>query len=301
MARYTVAVLVCLLAASAGPQSLHAQSPESLADSSTDSSPRSSRTRGSVTGARKYKRSNATRRTAEKYQQRRVRRAKRHLRRGLRYYEQRRFERAIAEFSRGYDIHPLPEFLFALGQSERRSGDCASARVYYQRFLATSPPARQVTAANMHVEGCRRALQDGPGSARDNPAPRPEPVQPVQSVYIPPVADTAPAPWYHDWLGDSLLAVGTASVATGVILVVKSRSDTDQAGWVATYPEYDTAVNSARRSRLLGIVSLAAGTALVAGAAYRFHRSRRDTERLALVPDIQPLKGGIAVGLGGRF
>lgn len=259
MARYTVAVLVCVLAASADPQSLYAQSSDSA-------------------------------------ERQRTRRAKRYLDRGLAYYEQRQFERAIAEFLTGYEIDPQPQFLFALGQSERRSGDCASARVYYQRFLATSPPARQVAAANMQLRACRAALQNGPGSER--PAPSPEPVQPV---FVAPVADASPAPWYHDLLGDSLLALGTASVATGVILVVKSRSDAGRAGWAETYPEYDTALKSARQSRLLGITALAAGTALVAGAAYRFHRSRQREERFALVPDIQPLKGGLAVGLGGRF
>lgn len=289
MAKYTVALLVSAMAIVAGPQSLHAQSQRSTSSNGSAHQAVKSRIKTS---------SRAARRAAQRTARRQARRAKRHLQRGLKYYGQRQFERAIGEFSTGYDIDPQPAFLFALGQSERRSGDCASATVYYRRFLATAPPERQVQAATMHIEGCKRALENGPGNRLSKAPPKPRPVQPI---YIPPVSENQPSPWYRDWLGNSLLATGTASVATGVVLILGAQSATERASWVETYAEYDMELSDARRKRLWGVSALAVGTALVAGAAYRYHRRQKSEDHLAIAPDIQPMQGGVAVGLGGRF
>ena len=281
MVKITVAVLAFAMANLAQPRLLLAQSSESQ-----------------TVGASARKASaNNLRRGSRKRARLTKRRADRHLSRGLAYYDGRQFESAIAEFLAGYDVDPRPAFLFALGQSERRSGDCASATVYYRRFLTTSPPDRQVQAATMHLEGCKQALQDGPGKQFRQVEPAP-----VRTVYVQTEPAPEPSPWYRDWVGNSLLGVGTASVVAGAALVLASRSAADRASWVETYAEYDREINRARRARLWGISALAAGTALVAGAAYRFHsQSQKREDRFSLQPDIQPLQGGVAVSLGGRF
>ena len=81
----------------------------------------------------------------------------------------------------------------------------------------------------------------------------------------------------------------------------RAQSAADRASWVETYAEYDMELSDARRKRLWGVSALAIGTALVAGAAYRYHKRKNSEDRLAVVPDIQPMQGGVAVGLGGRF
>ena len=282
MVKTTVAALVLAMAIIAQPPALQAQSSDSR-----------------VVGVSARKARSTPHKESSEVTRQDRKQADRHLQRGLAYYDDRQFERAIAEFLAGYDLDPRPAFLFALGQSERRSGDCASATVYYRRFLTTSPPQRQVQAATLHLHGCKRALEDGPGRHFRATAPAPAP---VQTVFVQPLPVSEPSPWYHDWVGDSLLGLGTASVATGVGLLVSARSAADRASWVETYTEYDREMTQARRARTWGITALFAGTALVAGAAYRLHSQARQREDgLALHTNFQPLQGGLAVSLGGRF
>lgn len=81
-----------------------------------------------------------------------------YLAKGLSLYERDQFDQAILEFHAGYQASGRPEFLFAIAQAMRRSGDCAGAITYYQKFVAKKPPAKQVEAARMHIRGCRQEM-----------------------------------------------------------------------------------------------------------------------------------------------
>lgn len=232
-----------------------------------------------------------------------------HLATGLAHYEAREFEQAIAEFHAGYKLTQAPEFLFALGQAERLSGDCASALVYYERFLFTEPPERQVRAARMHKQRCEVALASRPGqrgrirpsvarAARTARAVRAaRAARPLSLSGLEPAAQPqALAPWYHDAVGGSLLGTAAVSVAAGVYLLQSSSMAVDKATMAFTYSEYDMSLAQARQQRTWGLVSLAAGSALLTGAVYRFVDQRARRELM-----VAPQHGGVAVSVGGRF
>lgn len=247
-----------------------------------------------------------------------------YLERGLAHYDARAFEKAIKAFLAGYKIDPRPVFLFALGQAERRSGDCRSALSYYRRFLATSPPAAQERAARMHIRGCKKALVSGPaldperagsdtGPGQREPK-RPDPAAPAKTrtaIAATPAAPSLPepdasppvqsSPWYHDATGGVLLGTGTIALLAGVGFLATSESIHDQAAWAPTYPEYDIEITRARRYRLWGIAAITTGTALAAGALYRYHRySRRESPSQRNI-GISPTSGGLAISYGGQF
>ena len=74
-------------------------------------------------------------------------------------------------------------------------------------------------------------------------------------------------PWYRDKVGASLLGAGVASAALGVGFYVASVSDEAAAESAATYGEYDDLLARAGRRRTVAWVGLAAGGALLGGAA----------------------------------
>jgi tetratricopeptide (TPR) repeat protein len=234
-----------------------------------------------------------------------------YLARGLAHYRAREFEKAIKAFHAGYKIDSRPEFLFALGQAERRSGDCISALGYYRRFLDTEPPARQEQAARMHMRSCEKALVSGPVIQKTQPegAPRraierasrkaaPVRKRPVAVAVIPP---PQPSPWYHDTAGGVLLSTGAVAVLTGAGFLVASAAAEDRATWAATYPEYDLDIARARRYQLWGAAAMGAGSVLIAGAIYRYHSRSRRLSTEAREIGISPSAGGLTISYGGRF
>lgn len=240
------------------------------------------------------------------------RRADRLLAKGLAHYEARRFEQAIAAFRAGFRAESRPEFLFALAQAERRSGDCSSAIVYYQRFLATSPARSQARAARDHLEACQKALGSGParGGSRSNAVSsnRDEAMAPPLAI---PLKAQESAPWYRDTTGHILLGSGVVSVAAGVGFLAMARSEESRAYFATTIPDLDMHRSRARRHRDWSLVAAGAGVAFLSSAVLRYvtraaagspgsrdgapaSASRRDLS-------IMPSEHGVAVGLGGRF
>ncbi len=149
-----------------------------------------------------------------------------HLQRGIEFYAQKQYELALVEFRAGYALDPRPDFLFAMAQAERLSGDCPTAVVYYQRFLETHPDPNQAEAARVNLRRCNRALESGPGGrprvstpaaleeAEEASAP-PEPIQaPAAALTAGPRRDQAP--WYHDLAGGAMAGGGVAALGVSI-------------------------------------------------------------------------------------
>ena len=241
-----------------------------------------------------------------------------HLARGLAFYEAREFEQAIAEFHAGYQVDPRPELLFALAQAERRSGDCASALIYYQRFLATHPPLQQVRAANRQRASCLAALRSGPAHGKQRSSDRTRSLAGDSPASLSSQKGQAPAPgsgpvvvmlhspWYHDALADILIGSSATSIVVGIGFLSASRSAREDASVAATYPEHAMQIGRAERYRDWGLVGLASGAALASVAVIRLatRQSRRwlesplgETSTLSITPS----RGGFTIGYGGRF
>src|SRR5690242_4138817 len=99
--------------------------------------------------------------------------ARAHLERGLRLYDAHDYAQAVDEFTRGFELDPRPEFLYALGQAERLSGDCEHALASYERFLRTSPSEAQVASTQKNIERCQAELRAHPAAPAPAPAPTP--------------------------------------------------------------------------------------------------------------------------------
>ena len=70
-----------------------------------------------------------------------------HLQAGMKLYEEEHYVEAIAELRAGLAIDPQPDILYALGQAERKRGDCKRAVEYYQSCLAlVKDPAAPCTS-----------------------------------------------------------------------------------------------------------------------------------------------------------
>jgi tetratricopeptide (TPR) repeat protein len=152
-----------------------------------------------------------------------------HFDRGLRHYNVQSYGDAIAEFKAAYEIDPRPEFLYALAQAQRMSGDCAAAVVSYQAFLRTAPPARQAAPAQEQLQRCQNALAEkdapeGPAiSSAPSPAQAPPPSLSIAPLTTPatasPPATAEPRRIYQRWwfwtLVGGAVAAGVGIAAAG--------------------------------------------------------------------------------------
>ncbi len=184
---------------------------------------------------------------------------------GLERYEAGDFKGAIDAFVTGNKLDPRPAFLFAIAQAERRRGDCGAAIIYYERFLATSPPESQAEAARDQRDRCEHAVGATPVAEPTLPAPTlivqaPEP-EPEQ-VRVPP-----PRPVWRDPL---VLGLGTGAVIAsiaGVTLLRTAVGAADDAMAADTYDAYAGYRDRAYTARTYGVISLSAGIALGAATA----------------------------------
>lgn len=210
--------------------------------------------------------------------------AKAHLEKGLRAYDVQSYAEAIDEFRAGYQIDTRPEFLYALGQAERLSGDCKGAMEAYRSFLRTNPSSRQEGSAKKNLQRCARELEAAASAAPRPPAsvepaaeraavpPPPEPVPP------PP----APAPYYRDMLGGAALGVGLAGIGAGGALWGIGEAQIGAVNGASRYDQFARSAAGAQGAetlRIAGIVSVSVGGALLVVAAVRYgvlaRRARR--------------------------
>lgn len=230
-----------------------------------------------------------------------------HLERGIEFYAEKQYELAIVEFRAGYALDPRADFLFALAQAERLSGDCPTAVVYYKRFLETDPDPNQAEAARVNTRRCERALESGPGGRPEEPtdlaldgaeaATAAEPAAVASPVITrDPEGRTG---WYGDPLGGALIGGSAVGLGLGVAFLVATSSAESAAASATTYDDYTAHLDRARRNRTFSVIGFGAGLALGAAATYRYLTvKRRDGRALSLVPTAGSATG---VALLGRF
>ena len=171
-----------------------------------------------------------------------------HLVRGSRLYDQGRYDDAIAELKAGYALDARPEFLYALGQAERKRGDCRAAIGWYQRYVDSGPSTQRTVATLVQIDRCKEELASSttrppPAPAEPPPAaataPPPEVATPPSSeppseptaAASAPARDTSPrasTPLYKRWWLWTVVAVVVADgIGAGVAIALSQRSTFD--------------------------------------------------------------------------
>src|SRR5262245_32736376 len=87
------------------------------------------------------------------------RKAKAYFKQGKAYQDAGAYDDAIAQYRSAYDLVPLPELLFNIGQSYRLKADKGKAVEYYRRYLEAVPEGRGSDEAREHVAKLRRELE----------------------------------------------------------------------------------------------------------------------------------------------
>ena len=172
-----------------------------------------------------------------------------HLVRGSRLYEQGHYDEAIAELKGGYAIDPRPDFFYALGQAERKRGDCKAAIGWYQRYVDSGPSTQRTVATLVQIDRCKQELATAvPSTVTPRPPveqqappvvaePAPPPPPPAATATSEPAPVAAPArdsgsrgttPIYKRWWLWTIVAVVVAGgVGLGVGLALTQRSSFD--------------------------------------------------------------------------
>jgi hypothetical protein len=189
--------------------------------------------------------------------------ARAHFDRALSLFGTHDYAAAIVDLEDGYALDPRRDFLFAEAQAKRLGGDCGGAVALYQRFLTTSPPAVQASAAQIALGRCAQELANRAPVIVTLPAP---------AAIPPPASETR---WSRDPWGVSLSAAGVVGLGIGVGYLAASagaRGDADAATSSADYARHW----STAETRLdVAVGALVIGGALAATGAARLLTVRR--------------------------
>lgn len=188
---------------------------------------------------------------------------------------------AIREYRAAYQAEQRPELLWGLAQALRMSGDCRSAILSYKAYRRADVSANQGTAAELMITRCeaelmkrdaeaaKAATPEQPAAAAQ-PAPAPATSQEAPKPAAPPPAPEGPKKFYEDALGDILLVAGVAAAGVGGYFLMKGNSQVSDGNGASTYGSHTDGVDDGKKKQTLGVITLAAGGALLAGATLRF-------------------------------
>ncbi|HUS32298.1 MAG TPA: tetratricopeptide repeat protein, partial [Kofleriaceae bacterium] len=173
-------------------------------------------------------------------------------------YERGDYDEARRILLNMYALTPEPKLLFALGQVELNLEHYDAAIRYYEKFLATDPPADQAALAQQAIGAARIKLAQPEKEAPPPPLP-------------PEVKHYPPRRWYLEDTG--FVAFGGLAIGVGAGLVVYSHQlGTDHHG---TLSQFDMRLDQARTMKWTGIGVASAG-ALVVGVTVLRWRLRPD-------------------------
>ena len=206
---------------------------------------------------------------------------------GIELYTAKEYAKAIGELKAAYDLDARPEYLYALAQAVRLSGNCVGALPLYKEFLDKDPPPELAAPARDLVKLCEEAIK---------PPEAPAPAAPAAPEKAPPPPDDRRA-WWKDPIGGALVGTGSIALGVGVTFWILSSSSQKDAEDAETYQDYKDHIEKAQSRRTIAIASLVAGTALVGGgvARYLMLPKARDKEPAALTFYFDGAEGGLVV------
>jgi tetratricopeptide (TPR) repeat protein len=207
----------------------------------------------------------------------------------MKAHEKGDFATALQHLQAAFDKDPRPELLYAIAQVHAKLLQCKEAITFYEQFLATTPSEAAAKDTREAIEVCKAQLPPEPP-----PPPPPEPVRPP-----PPPPPPPELPWYRDAIGAGLVGGGVIVAAAGVFVYVSARKDLDDAEDASDHEAYTDLVDGARSKRVLSVVLIGGGAALLGyGVTRIIMKEPTETEpRLT----IAPTRGGGIVTWGSSF
>jgi tetratricopeptide (TPR) repeat protein len=138
--------------------------------------------------------------------------ARKYLERGIALYAAGKYDEAVTELRAGLLVKEHPDLWYALGQSERKRGDCVKAIDAYRAFLRSSPPAEEAKRAQANIARCE-AILEPPAAPRAEAKGAPEDDAPRAKTTPDTQKPAQPQP------DAGLRIVGVGVLATGGVLV----------------------------------------------------------------------------------
>jgi tetratricopeptide (TPR) repeat protein len=246
------------------------------------------------------------------------RQAKAHFKQGRAYQDAGAFDDAIKEYQTAYQLVPLPELLFNIGQAYRLKGDKQSALAAYRRFLEAAPEANGSDEARVHVARITKEMEGDRGKHPDAPPPPPpDPSKVVPTSEPPPTPTTsseAPAvavqagptnDTAHTMrvAGIASAATGVGAIGLGIIYGVLAQQQSDK---VSHARRWDASIQSALddgngdQTKMYVFYGVG-GALLVAGGALYYYGMHNAAERaqspprVSLAPQVGPSGAGMEI------
>lgn len=231
--------------------------------------------------------------------------AKAHVQAGTKLYNVQDYAKAADEYQQAYLLDPKPEYLYALAQTQRLSGDCDKAVRSYEAFIRAKPKADQIEKAQKNIERCQediqaRAAGTAPPPPEDipplPPAPPEPPPEPKQVIVVAP----PPPPEKSYVIGHLLVGGGVAVGAASTVLFLHGRSTINTANSSLDYDTFTSrrsGIDSAKSQQTFGVLGMTAGGAMIVGGIVYYALHSASTEQLS----VAPTTGGAAVTIGGKF
>jgi hypothetical protein len=200
-----------------------------------------------------------------------------HANKATRAYNIQDWSNALKEFREAYRLDPKPQYLWAMAQTQRLSGDCRGATLTYKAYQRTAS-AEQYNQAQEWINKCQAEIAEQERLLQQQQQ-QPPPTQHAESPQPPPQAAPPKAepekpkehgPWILDPLGDVLLVIGVGGLAVGGVFLGVGNSDMSATASLPTYQQYDKAVDSAATEQTIGVIALAGGAVFAALAVWRF-------------------------------
>ncbi len=201
---------------------------------------------------------------------------------GIKHFYAEDFDRAAAAFAEAYAIEPRPFLLYSWAQAERYAEHCDKAISLFERFLSTTPPGTEAAKARKSIVECGGIPPaDVPTPSAPRTVPPPPRVDPPSPPPEPPATAPSAGPSHRRnqaglIVGVSLAAVGTATAATGGILLAGGRRIRSDAPGAETQQAYVGALERGERRQVTGAALIGVGAALlVSGILTAVLTSRR--------------------------
>jgi hypothetical protein len=226
---------------------------------------------------------------------------------GIAAYAKGDYAAAVDQLTRSAALEDDPDTLFTLAQAQRKLDHCDYAVPLYERLLVMELAEGRKQVVEKLIVKCKQRL----GTTEPSVAPEPEPPKrelapeepepparphrpqsldkPAAAVHVRQVR--APAPWYHNAFGDTLVLTGLAGIGVGGAFMMSASTADDRKSRATTYADYVKYSDRATHDGQIGVAGLAGGGALVMIGIvwYATHR-----ERLPVTAWLAPGSGGAA-------